>query len=151
VTRPPIIALLSLALLSPALAQPPGTGGGGPQARIASKTARFTSVKRTEKRFKDSLEAANLAAATSRKGKTASFHGKVARVFSPQSGRVVILNFHEDYKKAVVAVVQKENFPAFPDLKPLEGKEVLISGEVTLYQERPQVVLRKPDQVWLVE
>lgn len=144
-------SLLILCLLS--LSAPPAlTALAGPtQAEAASKTAKFATVQKSAREFTDALEAKDLAAAKKLLGKEASFKGKVVRLFSPASNNLVILNFARDYKTALVAVVRKEHFALFPDLKSLEGKEVLVTGKIEDYRGQTQAAVTKLDQIRLVQ
>jgi hypothetical protein len=153
-----ILALLlgtGAAAVPPAYAQDKKPDASAPknpsQASVASKTAKFATVAKTDKAYTGALKANDLAGGKKLVGKSGAFKGTVSKVFTPSSGSVVILNFDPDYKKALVAVVQKENFAHFPDLKSLEGKQVLLTGKFVNFQDRPELRLTEPGQVKLVK
>ena len=43
------------------------------------------------------------------------------------------------------------SFPKFPDMKSLEGKEILVSGKFVDYRGNAQIELTDPDQIKLVK
>src|SRR5262245_5175464 len=119
------LVLLSLAIAGGSRAAPPASHPRKPaQSAIASKTASVASVTRSDASYRGALAATDLDGAAKQKGKTVALKGTVVKVFAPESHNLVILNFAEDYKKAVSAVVFKEDFARFPDLDELAGKEV---------------------------
>lgn len=122
---------------------------GNPQTAAASKTAKFSEA--PAKDAAAALDAKALDEIKKQTGKEAQVKGKVDRLFVPKGGKLVILNFAKDYKSAISAVVFKESFAVFPDLTTLEGKDVLISGQVVDYQGRPEIKLRKLDQIKLIK
>src|SRR5207244_2898787 len=82
----------------------------GPQSASASKSAKFGTVSRIDKQYEQALDAKDLTAAKKLIGKEGAFKGTVAKVFTPKSNNLVILNFAGDYKTAIVAVVKKGDF-----------------------------------------
>lgn len=121
------------------------------QSSLASKTAQFGTISKTDKTYTAALKANDFAAGKKLIGKSGGFKGTVAKVYSPRSNNLVILNFDPDYKKAMVAVVQSKEFGKFPDLKALDGKEVVVSGKFINYQEQPELQLSEPGQVKIVK
>ena len=77
--------------------------------------------------------------------------GKVSKIFEPRGGALAILNFDENYRSALTAIVRSENFSKFPDLKALVGKTVLLKGKFIEYHGAAEMVLTSPDQVKVVE
>lgn len=149
-----IVALtLVLALLSPfAVArQDDDKPAGKPQSELAPKDKAFAKIAPDAPEVKKATPADNLDAAKAAIGKQGSFVGKVDRVFSPKSNSVVLLNFAQDYHKAVVGQIAAADFNKFPDLKKLEKKKVLISGKVTDYKGRPQVTLTVLSGIKIIE
>ena len=63
----------------------------------------------------------------------------------------VILNFDDDYKSAMTAVLKKSDFSKFPDVSDLVGKEVVISGKFMDFKGSPEIELSDPKQVALVK
>lgn len=121
------------------------------QASLASKSAQFGSVGKTDKAYTGALKASDFEGGKKLIGKSGAFKGTIAKVYTPRSNNLVILNFDPDYKKAMVAVVQQKEFTRFPDLKTLEGKEVVVTGKFINYQEKPELQLTEPSQVKIVK
>ena len=84
-------------------------------------------------------------------GKAGSFKGTVSKAFTPRNGGLVILNFDDDYKSAMTAVLKKSDFAKFPDLSELVGKEVVVSGKFMDFKGSPEIELSDPKQVALVK
>lgn len=136
---------------APARAQEKGEKVKLAQSEAASKTEQYKTVAKTDKAYKDAHASTDLAGALKLVDKPATFKGTVVKLFEPKGRTMVILNFAADYKTAITAVLRKSDFAAFPDVAALQDKEVLVSGKVTTYQDRPQIELTKPDQIKLVK
>ena len=54
-------------------------------------------------------------------------------------------------KQELTLVVFPANFSKFEDVEKLEGKTVRVTGKVTEYQKRPQIVLDAKEQLKVVE
>jgi len=121
------------------------------QEQLASKTAKIGSIAKTDAAVASALDAHELDKAAAMVGKAGSVKGTVARLFAPNSGTILILNFDRDYKTAITAVVKRANFDKFPDLAVLEGKQVVISGKVSDFRGAPQIELTSADQIKIVE
>lgn len=141
----PFLALV-LSLLVTAAAQDNKT-----QTQLASKTAKFETVAKTDAAVTSTIDAHDLAKAAALVGKTGAFKGTVAALFSPRTGTVLILNFDAKYKTALTAVVKRADFGKFPDLAKLEGKQLLVSGTFTDFRGATQIELTSPDQIKIVE
>lgn len=122
-----------------------------PQAEVASTSAKFATVAAGDGSVRDALKATDLDKAKEKQGKSGAFTGKIVKVFSPKSNSVVILNFHEDYKKALTAVVESKNFSKFPKLTELKGKTVLVTGKFDTFKGAPQINLKTPDQLKVIK
>ena len=122
-----------------------------PQTEAASKTAKFGTVEAGDGSVREALKATDLAGAKAKQGKMGAFTGKITKVFAPKSNGVVILNFANDFKTALTAVVEAKNFAAFPDLADLKGKTVLVSGKFDAFKGAPQILLKTPDQLKIVK
>ena len=83
-------------------------------------------------------------------GQTGSFRGTVTQLFEERDGDLVILDFDKNYRTALTAIVRNADFPKFPDLKALEGKEIVVSGKFTDYQGRVQIEVTDPGQIKIV-
>jgi DNA/RNA endonuclease YhcR with UshA esterase domain len=83
-------------------------------------------------------------------GAQAVVKGKIAEVNVGE--RITRLNFEEAYPKTpFTAVIFPRSTNQFPEVEKLKGKTVEISGKVTAYHERPQIVLTSSNQVKVVE
>jgi hypothetical protein len=122
-----------------------------PQSDVASKTAVFGKTSKGDEICKAALDAHDLAAGSKQVDKDGAFKGTVAKVFEPRSGTLAILNFDEDYKKAMTALVRSENFDKFPDLKMLIGKDVLVTGKFMDYHGAVEIVLTNVAQIKVIE
>lgn len=72
--------------------------------------------------------------------------GKVAEV--NRTEQIVRLNFEEPFPKQVfTAVVFARSFKYFTNLANLEGKTVEITGKVSEYRDRPQIILTNSAQL----
>lgn len=121
------------------------------QADIASKTAKFGLMSKTNELYAAALDAHALDAALKQADKEGAFKGKVAAIYEPRSGAMAILNFDEKYRTALTALLKKENFAKFPALTNLLNKEVLVTGTFTNFQGRAEIILTNAAQVKLVE
>ena len=128
-----------------------GQGREGSQKSLASKTAKFVTVAKADALYTGAIDAHDKTAAAKMAGKEGSFKGKVAKLFSPRGGNILILNFDDDYKTALTAVLKKENFSKFPDLSHLDGKDVVVSGKFTEFKGSPQIELTDLKQIAVVK
>ena len=80
--------------------------------------------------------------------------GEVVRVEGTIVGgrclrRICFLNFHRDYKRHLSLVIfepVRDRFPAEPDAY-YRGREVVVTGRITPYRGRPQILLSSADQI----
>ena len=61
------------------------------------------------------------------------------------------MDFHPNYRTALTAVLRNPSFPKFPDMKTLEGKEIVVSGNFVDYRGNAQIELTDPGQIKLVK
>jgi len=84
-------------------------------------------------------------------GKTVCITGKVDHVYTSRKG-TIFLNFCPDYKtcpfNAVIFVSDASKFPS-PDQ--YTGKNVEITGFITAYQGRAEIVLKSPAQIRIAQ
>jgi len=69
------------------------------------------------------------------------------------SGKVVFLNFDEDYKSTFTVVIFPDDWPKFPE-PPEElflDKKVRVKGLVKEYQGAPEIIVEEPEQIEVVE
>ncbi len=83
-------------------------------------------------------------------GSTCVVTGKVAEVYA--NDKLVRLNFDKGFpKQSFTAVVFAAKTNLFPDLKKMEGKEVAVTGKITEYREKPQIVLTSTNQLQMID
>lgn len=121
-----------------------------PQSAVASKDATFKTVDAASPAVKAALDAKDLKDASADGGRQITFTGTVAKIYSPSNNSIVVLDFDKDYESALTAVVRPDTYSFFPDLNGLNGKTVLVTGFVTMYKGRPQVLLMAPKQVKII-
>ncbi|HEY2867591.1 MAG TPA: hypothetical protein VGJ02_10910 [Pyrinomonadaceae bacterium] len=121
------------------------------QSDVADKKATFATVAKTDKAYTDAIDAHDLDKAKSLEGKKGAFKGTVAKVFAPNSGGVLILNFDNNYKIALTAALRKADFSSFPDMNQLLGKEILISGKFEDFKGAAEIVLTDKKQISIVQ
>jgi micrococcal nuclease len=84
-------------------------------------------------------------------GQTITVEGMVVGTYN--SGKVVFLNFDEDYKSTFKVVIFPEDWPKFPE-PPEElflDKKVRVKGLVKEYQGAPEIIVEEPEQIEVVE
>ncbi len=119
------------------------------QGDVASPTATFGKVAKTDDAYKTAVDAHALDEALKLVDKDGAFKGTVAKVFEPRG--LAIVEFDQNYKTALTAIVKGTNFTNFPALTNLVGKEVVVTGKFIKYRDSAEIVLDKPEQVKLVE
>jgi len=79
-------------------------------------------------------------------GKTVTVKGFVADVY--QSDKVAYLNFVEKFpKNPFTAVIFASKFGDFPDIIKYRNKDVEVTGRVSMYREKAQIILNSPKQI----
>lgn len=75
--------------------------------------------------------------------------GIIAR--SHSTGSILFLNFSDDPFEGMNVVVFKKDFDTFGGAQALRarltGKHVILKGKITTYHDRPQLVLKQPEQI----
>ena len=80
-------------------------------------------------------------------GKTVTIQAAVTEVKTGRGG-VTFLDMGGSFPdNAFAAVIFASDLAKFPGAKTLKGKTVSISGEVVLYQDRPEIILKTADQL----
>ena len=83
-------------------------------------------------------------------GETITVEAKVAEVNKTE--KIIRVNLEARFpKQELTLVVFPANFSKFEDVEKLEGKTVRVTGKVTEYQKRPQIVLDSKDQLKVQE
>jgi DNA/RNA endonuclease YhcR with UshA esterase domain len=85
-------------------------------------------------------------------GKTVTVCGEVKDSYvAPKSG-TIFLNFGADYPNQIfVAYIYEDaakNFPESPATA-FKGKNICVTGEVKMFQEKPEIMITKPEQIKL--
>lgn len=84
-------------------------------------------------------------------GQEVTVEGTIVRVHRGKN--VLYLNFHSNWKKYVTVVILGKDLGRFPKdaEKHYRGKSVRVRGEVALYRDRPEIVVRSPDAITILE
>lgn len=83
-------------------------------------------------------------------GKIVIVKGFVADVY--QSDRVAYLNFVEKYpRNPFTAVIFPRSFEEFGNLYEYMGKNVAVTGRVTIYKDKPQIILNDKAQIKVLD
>ena len=82
-------------------------------------------------------------------GKNVILKGYVAGVVVRE--KVAYLNFDNNYPKNTCSVtIFASEFDKFGDLSRFENKNVEVSGKITEYQGKPQIIIKSPGQLKIV-
>ena len=66
--------------------------------------------------------------------------------------KIIRINLEARFpKQELTLVIFSSNFSKFEDVEKLEGKTVRVTGKVTEYQKRPQIVLDAKEQLKVQE
>ena len=80
-------------------------------------------------------------------GKTGCVTGRVLRVFTSKGGNT-FFDFCEDYRDCpFTSVIFSSDKSKFGDVQSLAGRQIEIRGSITVYQGKPEIVLRDPEQI----
>ena len=80
-------------------------------------------------------------------GETVCISGRVLRVYTSRS-ESAFLDFCPDYRDCPFSsVIFASDRTKFGDLSALNGREVEIQGRISVYNGRPEIVIRDPEQV----
>ncbi|MFY7952574.1 MAG: hypothetical protein ACOVT5_08710 [Armatimonadaceae bacterium] len=121
------------------------------QHEVAAKDVVLKEITAIDAASAGAIAASDLATLRKRDGKETTISGKVTTVFAPDSKSIVLLNFARNYKDAIVVGIKANRFAAFPDLRTLKDKTVVVTGVVILYKERPEILLETPSQIRVVK
>jgi hypothetical protein len=84
-------------------------------------------------------------------GQTVTVAGQVVDTY--QSDKVVFLNFAKEYAKTFKVVIFADVWPHFP-APPAEyyrAKTIRVTGQVKIYQNAPEIIVDRPDQIEIME
>jgi len=121
------------------------------QHAVASKTAKFDTVSKTDESYGAAFDAHDLAGAYKKVGQKGAFKGTVSNIYEERDGDLLILNFDPQYRTALNAVLKNPDFPKFPDMKELKGKEILVSGDFVDYRGKAEIILTDPGQIKIIK
>jgi hypothetical protein len=86
-------------------------------------------------------------AAGSHAGETGCVSGRVLKVFTSGGGNT-FFDFCEDYHDCPFSsVIFSSDKRKFGNLQSLTGRQIEIRGRITVYQGRPEIIIRDPDQI----
>jgi len=76
--------------------------------------------------------------------------GKVVEVYT--TDKLVRLNLDRPFpRQTFTAVIFASSTNLFPDLDKLKGKAIEVSGKITEYRDKPQIILTSTNQLKVVE
>ena len=82
-------------------------------------------------------------------GETGCVSGRVLKVFTSRGGNT-FLDFCEDYRDCpFTSVIFSSDKHKFGDLQFLAGRQIEIRGSITVYQGKPEIIIRDPEQIRL--
>lgn len=113
----------------------------------AAASGSFGAISPSSPTLASTLDAHDLSTAASMVGSTGTFRGVVSKVYMPKTNDLVILDFDPNYRTALTAIIQAQNFTRFPSLDPLVGKSVVVTGTFENYQRKIQVLISDPSQI----
>jgi DNA/RNA endonuclease YhcR with UshA esterase domain len=91
------------------------------------------------------------AEAAAYEGQTVTVEGRVVDTYN--SGKVALLNFDPDFRTTFKVAIFPDVWPLFP-APPEEyyrDKLVRVTGQIKMYQNAPEIVVERPDQIEIVE
>jgi len=118
------------------------------QASVASKKS-FSSEPASK--AAKAISAADLEKALTLVGKKGSFQGTVSAVYTPESNGLVILDFADDYKTALTAVLFAKDYKKFPNMQTLKGQSVVVNGQFKAYEGKAEIELTDPKQISILK
>jgi DNA/RNA endonuclease YhcR with UshA esterase domain len=101
------------------------------------------------------ISASNKSDLDANKGKTVTIQGTISQAAWSKTGRVLILKFANTDDSGFTAVVFSNDKDAFNKAfdgdaaKSLTNANVKITGKLTAFHDKPQIVLNKPSQLTL--
>jgi exonuclease VII large subunit len=80
-------------------------------------------------------------------GQTVTIEGPVGNVYTARSGMIFIDIGGRYPDNAFAAVIFSDDSGKFPDVRSLNGKVVDVTGAVSLYRGKPEIILKTADQM----
>ena len=88
-------------------------------------------------------------------GQVKTVEGTIVRTYKCTKCRhkVIFLNFHDPYEGYFRAIIWEEDWNKFPFAPEIyyKGKKVRVTGKIELYKGAPEIVVREPSQIEVVE
>ncbi|HEX9190672.1 MAG TPA: thermonuclease family protein [Candidatus Deferrimicrobiaceae bacterium] len=83
-------------------------------------------------------------------GKEIVVEGTIVRTH--RAAKVLYLNFHPNWKRYLTIVIRAGDIPRFPEdpAAAYKGKKIRARGEVQLFKDRPEMILRSPEDITIV-
>src|SRR5262249_20711499 len=97
--------------------------------------------------YKNALDAHDLAGTFKLVGQEGGFKGTVDQIYEERDGDILILDFDPNYKTAVTAILKNLNFPKFPVVRDLKGKEIVVVRKWIDFQCKAEIELTDPKQI----
>jgi endonuclease YncB( thermonuclease family) len=122
--------------IDPSKEGPVKSASPGPRAPRPAPTARGTVIPWEEARL--------------HQGEEVVVEGTIVRTHRAE--KVMYLNFHANWKRYLTIVIFVKDLPLFPPNPETayKGKKVRVRGEVKLYKDRPEMVVRSPGDITVV-
>ncbi len=81
-------------------------------------------------------------------GQNVTVEGPVSEVHHAASGKVTFIDMGGHYpNNTFTAVIFADEASKFPNVDSLEGKTIDVSGQISLYRGRPEIILNDPAQI----
>ncbi len=79
-------------------------------------------------------------------GDSLKINGNISDVY--KSDKVAYLNFENKFPKSIFScVIFSSSFEEFGDLSSYKGRDVIVTGRITIYKDKPQIILKFKDQI----
>lgn len=101
----------------------------------------------------DRVDATELDTLRGRAGLDTAVVGEVLVVGTTKDGGITFLNVGAGKKQGFVAVIFRAAYDHFPDgFEKYKNRKVIVTGPIELYRgDQPQIVIRAPEQLAIVE
>jgi len=84
-------------------------------------------------------------------GEDAVVSGVITQISTPRNG-ITYLNIDGKFPDNIfTGVIFKKDASVFENIKELEGKNVELTGKIEEYKGKPQIILKKPEQIKIIE
>ena len=119
------------------------------QAEVAAKVE-FAKVKADDEEVSKALISKDVDAAKKLVGKEGAFKGTVTKVYIAKNNSLIVLDFDDDFRNALTAILEPGSFAKFPKIEDLRDKKILVKGKFVLYKGKPQIELTDPKQIKII-